>query len=132
MNAVDLALILGAHAIGDYLAQSDWMAQNKTSRWIPAVLHAVTYTLAYVVVTRSILALAVIGGTHLIIDRYRLIRYIVFAKNCLAPRSAWPTWEDSKGTGYPSKTPPFLAVWLMIIADNTLHLIINVLSFIYL
>ncbi len=28
-------------------------------------------------------------------------------------------------TGYPSATPAWLAVWLLIIADNTLHLLIN-------
>jgi hypothetical protein len=40
-------------------------------------------------------------------------------------------WENCKGTGYPSELPPFMAVWLMIIADNTMHLATNYLSLKY-
>jgi hypothetical protein len=36
-----------------------------------------------------------------------------------------PTWDDCKATGYPSATPQWLAVFLLIAADNTLHLAIN-------
>ena len=69
--------ILLAHLAGDYLIQSHWMATQKTSRWWPAIAHGVTYTLPYALVTQSPLALAVIAGTHVVIDRYRLARYVV-------------------------------------------------------
>jgi hypothetical protein len=36
-----------------------------------------------------------------------------------------PAWSECKATGYPPDTPPWLAVWLMIIADNTIHVLIN-------
>lgn len=47
-----LGIIL-AHLIGDYLIQSHWMATEKTKRWWPAIAHAVTYGLPYLIVTRS-------------------------------------------------------------------------------
>lgn len=119
-----LGIIL-AHLIGDYLIQSDWMASEKTKRWWPAIAHGLTYTIPYAFVTQSWAALAVIAGTHIIIDHYRLARHVAWFKNQAAPRAYRSTWEDCKATGYPEDKPPFMAVWLMIIADNTIHLLIN-------
>jgi len=114
-----------AHLVGDYLLQSDWMAQQKTTRNLAAVCHALTYTLPFVLLGASVSALAVICLTHLVIDRFRLARFVCFAKNYLAPPSQWPAWERCKVTGYDSDRPPWLAVWLLIIADNTMHLLCN-------
>ena len=36
-----------AHLFGDYVFQNDWMAQNKTSSDWAAVVHAVVYTLPF-------------------------------------------------------------------------------------
>jgi hypothetical protein len=119
-----LGVIL-AHLVGDYLLQSHWMACEKTKRWWPAVAHGLTYGLPHLLVTRSPAALAVIVGTHIVIDRYRLARHVVWAKNLLAPRAHRRPWRDCSATGYPSDVPPWLAVWLMIVADNTLHLLVN-------
>lgn len=116
---------LVAHAIGDYLIQSDWMANEKTKRWTVAYVHALTYALPFLLLTQSPLALFVIAWTHAIIDRLRLARYVVFAKNFLGPRSSWPTWSDCVATGYPSARPPWLSVWLLIVADNVIHVCIN-------
>ena len=49
----------------------------------------------------------------------------MWAKNLAAPKSYRKSWSECSATGYPSDTPPWLAVWLMIIADNTMHLAIN-------
>lgn len=124
--------IVLAHLIGDYLIQSHWMATKKTEQWLPAIVHGATYTIPYAFVTQSPWALLVIGGTHIIIDRFRLARHFAWFKNQLAPRSSRFTWSSAKGTGYPADTPPWLAVWLMIIADNTLHLLINTAAVIWL
>lgn len=124
--------ILLAHLAGDYLIQSDWMATQKTKRWWPAIVHAVTYGIPYVAVTRSPVALVVIVATHAVIDRYRLARHIVWAKNFLAPRSYWRPWSECKATGYPPDRPDWLVVWLMIVADNTIHLAINTASVMWL
>lgn len=125
MTGSVVALVFLAHMAGDYVVQSHWMACEKTQRWLPAVLHGVTYTACYLAVTRSVVALLVIGGTHVVIDRYRLARYVVWLKNHLAPRSVWRPWRECVVTGYPSVVPAWLAVWLMIVADNTVHLVIN-------
>jgi hypothetical protein len=119
-----LGIIL-AHLVGDYLFQTHWMAIEKTSRWLPAIIHGITYTIPYLFVTQSFWALFIICTTHIVIDRFRLARHFVWFKNQLAPKAHRPVKADLKTTGYPANTPPWLAVWLMIIADNTLHLLIN-------
>ncbi|MDX3026726.1 DUF3307 domain-containing protein [Streptomyces scabiei] len=117
--------MLLAHLVGDYLLQSHWMASEKTKRWWPAWAHALTYGLPYLLVTQSPAALAVIVGTHAVIDRYRLARYLVWVKNQLAPPSHRHPWSECSATGYHRSQPAWLTTWLMIIADNTLHLAIN-------
>jgi hypothetical protein len=114
-----------AHALGDYVIQSDWMANEKTKRSLAALVHALTYALPFLLLTSSPGALAIIVSTHFVIDRWRLARFVVFAKNFLGPRSKWPRWSECSQTGYPSDRPPWLAVWLLIIADNVLHVFIN-------
>lgn len=114
------------HLFGDYVLQSSWMANNKTKQWIPAIVHVLVYLIPFLLVFHpSVKAIAVIGGTHLLMDRFRLARYIAFLTNFLAPPTVWPSWEDCKATGYHKNIPTFLAVWLMIIVDNTAHLTIN-------
>jgi len=127
-----IAEVLLAHLVGDYLIQSHWMATEKTKRWWPAVVHGVTYTIPFVFITQSVWALLVIAGTHVVIDRYRLARHLVWFKNQLAPKKSRPSWADAQATGYPSDAPPWLAVWLMIIADNVVHVLINLFAVAYL
>lgn len=119
---------LVAHVIGDYVLQSDWMALEKTKKSLAAAVHAVTYTLTFLFITQSVPALLVIAGTHFVIDRWRLARYVVWAKNLLAPRSWHQPWSECSGTGYPKSRPDWLAVWLLIFADNALHIVINGLA----
>jgi hypothetical protein len=111
------------HLVGDYLTQTDWMAQEKTKRSLAAAIHAVIYALPFWLLGPSALAFAVILGTHYLIDRYRLARFVVYAKNWTTNQAL--RWEACKATGYPETAPAWLAVWLLIIADNTMHLCIN-------
>lgn len=111
------------HVIGDYVIQSDWMATEKTKRSLAALAHAVTYALPFLLLTTSPVALAAIVGTHFVIDRWRLARFVCWAKNW-----PWPgrrPWAECRGTGYSADRPPWLATWLMIIVDNTMHVVIN-------
>lgn len=114
-----------AHLAGDYVLQSHWMATEKTKRWWPAIVHATTYGLPYLLITQSPSTLTVIIVTHAVIDRYRLARHVVWAKNLVAPKTHRRPWTECEATGYPTEVPAWLAVWLLIIADNTLHLAIN-------
>jgi hypothetical protein len=134
---------LVAHAVGDYVLQSDWMAQEKVRRSVAALAHVATYGLPFLFLRPSVLALVVIVGTHFVIDRWRLARFVVWTKNFLAPvrwvddddsivwppdrrlRSAAPPWRRSRATGYDEDRPAWLAVWLMIIADNVMHVVVN-------
>lgn len=160
---------LVAHAVGDYILQSQWMAAEKVRQSVAAAVHALVYSLTFLVFSPSAAAFAVIAGTHFVIDRWRLARYVVWAKNWLAP---WPVcsgidaqfkasgsvvgsqahaacregfqdhsrhrvvpnppWSECTATGYPSDIPPWLATWLLIIADNVAHVICNALALRYL
>lgn len=142
------------HVLGDYVTQSDWMANNKT---FACLCHAVVYGLPFLLLGPSWTALFVIISTHFLIDRYRLAKYICYAKNFIAPRSSYSSkmhlsdgtfhdentpfvwrisekfhWENCKTNGYPSETPVWLSTWLMIFADNWMHLTINFLALKYL
>lgn len=110
-----------AHMIGDYILQSDWMATNKARLSVAAAVHAVTYTLPFLLITQAPGVLAVIAATHFVVDRWKIARYIVIAKNLLCPKPV----VHSTATGYPEQTPIWLAMWLLIIADNIIHVTIN-------
>ncbi len=153
------------HAVGDYVLQSDWMAQMKTKAGGAAAcaVHVALYTAPFLTVTTSWRALLFIAASHFVIDRWRLAKYVCWAKNGIAPRwltmsknsegetfverpaqcqacrtcapgkcSAfggtrvrnWPL-EGCQKTGYPPTAPDFMAVWLMIIADNVMHVLCN-------
>lgn len=115
-----------AHLVGDYALQSDWMAAEKRKRFDVALAHGLTYSLPFLLLGPSLLAWFAIVLTHSIIDHYGLARYIVWLKNFLAPRSAWPPpFAECAATGYAPDKPPFLAVWLTIVVDNTMHLLCN-------
>jgi hypothetical protein len=108
-----------AHLVGDYALQNHAMATRKTSssRW--AALHVACYMLPFLCLTRSPAALAIIAGTHFLIDRFRLAGYWV---------RFWGIGVEGRLTGPVEPAPPFLAVWLLIIVDNTFHLAINHLA----
>jgi Protein of unknown function (DUF3307) len=167
---------LVCHAVGDYILQSDWMANTKTKQSVAAFAHVLTYMLPFLFLRPSPFALFVIVSTHFVIDRWRLARYVCWAKNWLAipqrrescgvvigmeyttcgqhygknavngtglcerhggtevaPVSPvnYP-WSECSATGYHKDRPAWMAVWLMIIADNTMHIFINGLALTYL
>jgi Protein of unknown function (DUF3307) len=112
------------HVIGDYLLQSDWIASTKTRRSDSALLHATLYTLSFVMLTRSAPALALIASSHFVIDRWRLVRYVVWAKNWLSP-VPYKSWQECRATGFVPEHPAWLTFWLDVIVDNTLHILLN-------
>jgi hypothetical protein len=135
---------LVAHLVGDYILQSHWMATQKTRSSVAAAIHAVCYTLPFALITFDPLALAIITGTHFVIDRWRLARFVVWLKNgpiYYRPQepatnfNRWRAgppggleWQPLTGTGYQDDVPAWLSVWLLIITDNTLHVICNGLA----
>ena len=111
------------HLFGDYITQTDWMATKKTTSLPIAFVHAIVYSIPFFLITSSLLVVSIICISHAIIDHYRLARYVIFAKNWITDRSL--RWEDASITGYNNHTPLWLTMWLLIIADNTMHLMIN-------
>ncbi len=150
--SIELAVLLGfvAHMVGDYVFQSDWMAAEKTRRWPPAISHGLVYAIPFLPILwlsaapsyALVLAMATIAFTHIPIDHWRLARYVCWAKNQLAPARWRHRWDEHvSGTGYhvnvaadpyqlepecyAQQKPPWMSVWLMIAADNTIHVTIN-------
>lgn len=133
---IGLGIIL-AHFVGDYILQNSWMAAKKTVRWSPAVMHGLLYGLAYDSMFlilgiygnslwRLSVTMVIIIGTHILIDRYRLVKQFIWGLNQLAPKSSRYSWQEAKANGgYSKDTPTFMSTWLMIIVDNTIHLLIN-------
>lgn len=151
MFTVDQLLL---HALGDYVLQSDYAANEKTKKNLAAFIHVVLYTLPFLVLTTSWQALLFIGGTHFVIDRWRLARYVCWAKNWLGVpkvntttcvvagcpvkkreilwRSLNRPWAECKATGYDPDKPMWMSLWLMIIADNLAHVVLNGIALKYL
>lgn len=121
---------LVAHAVGDYLLQSEWMAQEKTRRSLAALVHAAFYVLPFLFLTLNPVTLLVIAGTHFVMDRWHLARVVIWAKNRPWPGSS--SWPECRETGFPPETPDYIARWLLIIVDNILHVIANALALYYL
>lgn len=158
--ALMLGYLLGN--FGDYITQSDYMANEKTKKSLAALFHAIVYTIPFVLITLSWKALLIIGVSHFLIDRYRLARYVCWAKNFLAPPKTllpkeqwyvktdgddsdhtgskevikhtvwWYPWSECSKTGYHESRPPWMSVWLMILADNNIHHLINFFTILYL
>jgi len=119
-----------AHLVGDYILQTSHMAENKIKSMGVAAIHAFIYSLPFLFITHSPAALLVIFGTHTIIDRYRLAAYVARFKNMAGDIRHWE--EYITYTGYREETPNWLAVWLVIITDNTIHLLVNFFAIKYL
>lgn len=111
------------HCVSDYwLSQNDYIATHKKENFLLALLHAFLYTIPFVILTRSVLALFVIFITHALIDGTHIVEKLNQIKN----------WNFYTSTGYDDDRPIWISVWLLIFQDNILHLVINYLAILYL
>jgi hypothetical protein len=110
------------HLISDFWLQNDWMALNKKKNFWIALLHSFIYAIPFVLLTHSISALFVIFITHALIDGTNIINKLNQIKNC----------NFKTLTGYGENRPDWISIWLIIIQDNSIHLLINYLSIKYL
>ena len=123
-----LFLSLLFHFIGDYIIQSDWMANEKIKSNWPAFIHAVSYSGLFFIICDWQYCVGLILLTHFFIDRFRLAKYVVYFKNLFSPAAYRYKWSDCSATGYHKDRPAWLAVWLLIIADNIMHVCLNTLA----
>jgi hypothetical protein len=114
---IENAFIVGflLHFVGDYLFQNDWMATEKTKNSGVALAHASIYSIPFYLLVPSYWWL-LIFVTHFLFDRYRLAQYWIRLVN-------W-RW-DGDNFGFADDKPKWMSVWLMIIVDNTFHVIFN-------
>ena len=114
---LEVKLIAGfiLHFVGDYLLQNDWMAAEKTKNSGVALAHAGIYSMPFFLLAPSFWWL-LIFGTHFFIDRYRLAQYWIRLVNL--------KW-DGDNFGFSEEKPKWMSVWLLIIVDNTFHIIFN-------
>jgi hypothetical protein len=114
------------HLIGDYVLQTEQMALRKVRSWFWATFHAAVYSLPFLLVIQRWEAFAVIFGTHALIDRLRLANHLCRFKNVFWFGPGRP--EHDPETGYAADTPAHVKFWLVVIVDNTAHLVINHLA----
>jgi len=101
------------HLWGDYIIQSDWMANNKKKLTVTGELacqlHCITYTLPFLLLTTNILAIVLIYLTHYIMDRTKVLNLFMNSK-----------WKGNFGKA------PF-APWSIFLIDNIYHITCNFL-----
>lgn len=143
-----------AHLVGDYVLQDHWMALRKKTSWVAAIIHALTYGLSFVlfwlvgwIPEMTVWQWTIIVVTHLLIDHYGLAQYwvdfygigkagwlptqiefILRGTMKIAPPNSTADFTDHpsiQNSMLPPDAPPFLGVWLLILVDNTMHLVIN-------
>lgn len=105
------------HLIGDYLIQSDWMAQNKKAAGINGLIacftHCMTYSLPFLFIA-DVNQVSFIFITHFLIDRWYFIKWFI------------------NNTGKKDFGKPPFAPWSIFFIDNTFHLICNYIAINYL
>jgi hypothetical protein len=99
------------------------MAREKARSSFACLVHVVMYTLPFLLLTQEPVTLAIIAGTHFAIDRWRLPKYLIWAKNL--PFPGRHPFSECKRTGFPPEMPDHLATLLYIIIDATCHILIN-------
>lgn len=112
---VSICLGFVFHLVGDYLFQNDWMAREKVRNDWVALLHASLYSALFLFLV-DWWGMLILLGSHFLIDRLRLAVYWIRLVN-------W-RW-DGDNLGYGEGKPKWMSVWLMIIIDNTWHVVIN-------
>lgn len=115
-----------AHLIGEFITQTNSIGQRKGSQWLAALIHALIYTLGFIFITQSPAALVTVFATHVLIDRFRLARFVIFAKNKIGDRRL--KWDDCRATGVHKEVPVWLAMYIYIATDATLHLCFNFMA----
>lgn len=114
------------HLFGDFIVQNDYVALNKKKNtlkgWIYCTWHCITYALPFIFLTNWY-GVLLIALTHFIIDKTNIVVWFIAKKNFVT---------DKSNFGYLPERPFAITIWLMIFADNTIHLIGNYLIILWL
>jgi hypothetical protein len=126
------------HLFGDFIVQNDYVALNKKKNtlkgWIYCTFHCVTYSLPFLLIA-SWKAVIMIGLTHFIIDKTNIVAYFLAWRNNVHNPSELKSKYgnyDISNFGFQLQRPFAITIWLLILTDNTIHLILNYLFIKYL
>jgi hypothetical protein len=101
-----LFLAFIGHMVGDYIFQTDWMAQNKKTQTLPCLIHSVIWAASVTIFAGwGWIAFAALLVIHFIQDRTYIVRKWMHVIG-----------QDQFATGN-------YAPWSMVIIDNTFHLL---------
>lgn len=71
--------LIFCHLIGDYVLQSDFIANTKDKNWYHLIVHCMLYTLPFYVCFGLVWQLPVLLASHIVIDalkaRYKKLSY---------------------------------------------------------
>lgn len=106
MNLFNLLLI--GHFVGDFLFQTSWMAEHKSKKWCPLLVHSSVYTIIIILFSLiegglSIMGILLIFTGHVILDRGTFVKFWVVNVQTA-------TMENQR--------------WLSIMADQIFHIIL--------
>ena len=90
----------------------------------------VVYTLPFLFLTTVPETLLVIAASHFLIDRWRLPRFIIWARNL--PFPGHRPFSECNRTGFHKDMPEDLARFLYIVFDSIIHILINGAAIYYL
>jgi NhaP-type Na+/H+ or K+/H+ antiporter len=70
-------LLIG-HVIGDFILQTRWMAEKKSSEWLPLLMHSAVYTaavttLALLAKGLSIWGILIVFVSHVLLDQRKFV-----------------------------------------------------------
>ena len=75
-----IIILIVCHLIGDYVLQSDFIANTKGSNWYHLLVHCVLYCVPFLIMYGLVWQLVVTFILHLIVDplkaRYKRISYV--------------------------------------------------------
>lgn len=106
------------------------MAREKVRNSFACLVHVVVYTLPFLLITQVPETLLVIAGSHFLIDRWRLPKYLIWVRNL--PFPGHRPWSECNRTGFSDDIPADLARLLYIIVDGVCHVLINGVAIYYL
>lgn len=88
---IDALFLWTAHTLGDYFAQTNWMAVNKSKNNVALLMHVAVYTLVMGLATLSLTFAAITFVAHFTTDwvTSRVSRRLFPFVRWIIPRSCW-------------------------------------------
>ena len=94
-----------AHLVGDFIIQTDWMANGKKRKSLICMIHVITYLLPFFFLQFLWWQLVLIGIQHFIQDRWGFV-----------------VWFMNKA-GHKKFASSPMSPWSIIVTDNIFHLV---------